>query len=941
MGMTRDPDRWSRLDEVFQGALELPAAYRTAYLDRACDGDRDLRVEVEAMLAAEAIGLERLVPGDEQPPADPDPFLGMRLGPWQIVEFIGRGGMGTVYLAERADGQYEQRVALKLVPASAHRNRAHVRFRAETHILGRLSHPNIARLLDAGFTPEGSAYLVMEYVDGSPVTTYCDARRLTIEQRLRLFLAVANATQHAHQSLIVHRDLKPSNILVSRGGEVKLLDFGIAKLLEANHPLADETTPELRALTPAYAAPEQLRGDPVTTATDVYVLGAVLYELLTGSRPGAEHEPGASPEVRGVPLAQPLVPPAPSTSIRRRLKTGAPEAQAALMGVAAARRSSPARLARSLAGDVDRVVLKALQPEPARRYGSAGMLAADIERALDGRPVEAQPDRVAYRMRRFAGRHRVGVSMTALLVLLIVASAVVALLQARAVAIERDRARLQASRAERVLALVGDLFELARPGAVSSQEITARELLDQGTSRISSQLAGDPAVQASLFNVAGRLYSNLSLHDAAIEVLQQALALEVREEPRGSLTQAQTMHSLGELYIKKNDYAAAERFLRNALSLRRASGAPPAEIAATLEALGRGLSFVGRDAEAKAALQEAVGIRRREPGPPGELMSALNELAVILHRLGDMRTAEPLFREAADVGRRVAGPSPEKVVGLLHHARLTQRFDRDLEGAEPIYREALGMARSLYSEDHQTTATILGELARNVRDRGRLSEAEALARDAMDMFGRLYGSRHRETMIASQTLASVLRKQGRTGDAERLLRGALETARTLFSAGHPMVLGASRSLAAVLDQRQQFAESLGLRQSELADAIDLRGPGDVYVALALAGLGHHALASGDLRLADTSFRRALELRRQMHPSGHWRIDEARGMVAVVALRAGRFDESEPGLLAAYEGLRAHRGAAAAETLAARRHLADLYDRWNRPQRAAQYRSSQR
>ena len=404
-----------------------------------------LRAEVEAMLAADAVAVERFVVGDEPLASESDPFVGMRLGPWLIVEVIGHGGMGTVYLAQRADGQYDQRVALKIVRSSMPPERASLRFKAETHILARLSHPNIARLLDAGLTPEGSAYLVMEHVDGCPVTEYCDARRLTVDERLRLFLTVCDATQHAHQSLVVHRDLKPSNILVSRSGEVKLLDFGIAKLLERNHPLADETAPELRALTPAYAAPEQIRGEPVTTATDVYVLGVVLYELMTGSRP-PHNEPDTT-----LTAGSNILPSAPSTSVRRRIKSRGAEDRPAVAAVAEARRTTPARLARHLEGDIDRVVLKALQPEASRRYGSAGMLAEDIGRLLEGRPVAAQPDTVAYRVRRFIGRHRVGVAMTAVLFLSVVAFAILAMLQARAVAIERDRARLQASRAERVL----------------------------------------------------------------------------------------------------------------------------------------------------------------------------------------------------------------------------------------------------------------------------------------------------------------------------------------------------------------------------------------------------------------------------------------------------------------------------------------------------------
>jgi serine/threonine-protein kinase len=839
--------------------------------------------------------------------------------------------MGTVYLAERADGQYEQRVALKVIRGCAHEPGAVGRFGAEAHILARLSHPHIARMIDAGFTPEGSAYLVMEHVDGSPVTTYCDAHRLPIDDRLRLFGMVARATQHAHQSLVVHRDLKPSNIFVSHTGDVKLLDFGIAKLLEPDHPLAGETTHGMRALTPAYAAPEQLRGEAVTTAADVFVLGAVLYELLAGQRPAlASSNDGAGLDRLTAPVA-------PSQSIRRLIgKEAGDRAKAA--DIAHARHTTPVRLARRLAGDIDRVVVKALQPDPERRYGSAGQLADEIDRILDGRPVFAQPDTLAYRARRFAGRHRVAVAMTAALAAIVLSFAVIAGLQARALAVERDRARLEANRASRVAVLAADLFKLAEPGATAGQTISARALLEQGRARIASELAGDPAMQAALFNVVGRVYSNLSLHNTAIEIFQQALALERKDRPQGSLTQAETMHWLAELYVRTNDYAAAERFFREALMLRQSLGAPQGEMAATLEALGRALSFTGRHGEAEVPLSQAVAIRRREPTSPGELMSALNELAVTLHRKGDMTRAEPLFREAVEVGRRIPGASSEKVNGLLSLARFAHQFDRDAARAEPLYREALGMARTIYPEDHQDTGTCLGELARVVRDRGQYADAEALAREALGMFTRLFGVRHRETMIISQTLASILREQRKLADAETLLRDALTTSQMLFKEGHPMTLGAQRSLAGVLDDQKRFAESLEIRQAELASAIKAGGGEDVYVALALAGLGQHGLASGNLSLAESSFARALAVRQKLHPPDHWRVAEARGMMGAVRLRHGRLAEAEPDLLRAFETLTAQRGASAPETEAARARLVDLYEQWNRPAQAQRYRT---
>ena len=937
--MTRESNWWTRLDAVFQAVLELPPAERPAYLDRVCRGDPDLRAEVEEMLAAEGtsdpLDLDRFVPPSDPFTPETDPFIGMRLGAWCVLHAIGHGGMGTVYLAERADGQYEQRVALKLLRGSAQQPGAASRFRSETHILARLSHPNIARLLDAGFTPEGSAYLVMEYVEGSPITTHCDAQHLAVDQRLRLFRMAARATQHAHQSLVVHRDLKPLNIFVSATGEVKLLDFGIAKLLRPDHPLAGQTTSEMHALTPDYAAPEQLRGEPVTTASDVFVLGAVLYELLTGQRPAESGFTG------GATGEQPSLPQAPSQSIRRRLAAKDAESQACSVAIAKARGTTPARLARRLEGDIDRIVLKALQPEPHRRYSSAEHLADDIDRLLDGRPVLAQPDRLMYRARRFVGRHRVGVFMTATLFAVALSFAVVAVWQARAVAVERDRARLEANRAARVTVLLAELFKLAEPGASTGQSITARQLLDAGRSRIASELAGDPAMQAALFNVVGRLYSNLSLHDTAIEIFQEALALERKERAQGSLTQAETMHWLGELHVRKNDYVSAERFFRDALLLRQALGAPADDVAATLEALGRALSFSGRHGEAEVPLQQAVEIRRRQQTSPAALMSALNELAITLHRKGDMEVAERLFREAVEVGRSVPGSSPEKVNSLLNLARLVHRFDRDPNRAEPMYRESLALARAIYPDDHEDLATCLGELARAVRDQRKLPEAEALAREARAMFTRLFGVRHRETMIASQTLASIRLAQGDTREAETLSREAFATARQLFKDGHPLTLGAQRSLAALLDDQKRFKESLELRQAELASATKTLGAEDVYVALALTGLGQHGLASGNLPLAESSFRRALDVRERLHGSRDWRTAEARGMVGAMRLRAGRFAEAEPDLLSAYEALQTLRGPTAPETSAVRVRLVELYERWNRHAQAQQYRTPAR
>jgi serine/threonine protein kinase len=934
MASIRDADWWPRLDAAFQGALELPEGERAGYLDRVCGAGSRLRGEVDDMLAAvgpeHALEIERLVQDADDAPSDADPFVGIRLGPWRVVDVIGHGGMGTVYLAERDDGQYQQHVALKLV-RSPGRPDGSPRFTAEAHILARLSHRNIARLIDAGHTPEGSAYLVMEYVDGSPVTAYADAHRLTIEDRLRLFRVVCEATQHAHQALVVHRDLKPSNILVSRAGEVKLLDFGIARLLEPDQPLAEPTRPGLRALTPAYAAPEQLRGEPVSAAADVYVLGAVLYELLTGQRPGGGPEAAMSAP-RDAPVTV-----APSVAVRRQIAAIHAGAETS-SPLAAARQTSPARLIRRLSGDVDSVVLKALQPEPERRYGSAGQLADDLQRLLDGRPVLAQPDTRGYRLRRFVGRHRVGVAALSAMAILVVAFAIVAALQARAVAIERDRARLEAARAERVALLVTDLFKLAEPAAGRGRTIAARELLDQGSQRIAVELRDDPETQAALFNAIARVYGNLGLHDAAIEVLERALARASAASGMGTLTRAETLHLLGERHASKNDHATAEGRFREALALRRQLHAPVTEVAATLEGLGRTLNGANRYAEARAMLEDAVAIRRSEPGvSPAELMSGLHELGLLVHFAGDTARAERLFRESVAVGERIAGPSRAKIVSLRQHAQLVAQFDHAPARAEPLLREALAMARAIHPGDHEDTAICLGALSESLRGLRKLPEAETSAREAATMMRRLYGPGHVETLSARLDLARVLNAADKFVEAEQILRDSLADARSFLGDGHPTTIVTARGLATVLEQQGRSAQALAVRRDELARTTKALGGGDVFVATGLTGLGQHGLTSGQLALAESYFVKALEVRQTLHPAGHWRIDEARGMVGVARLRARRFDAAEADLLAAYEGLRAHRGPDAVETRAVRAHLADLYERWDRPERARQYR----
>ncbi|MGE0814100.1 MAG: tetratricopeptide repeat protein [Vicinamibacterales bacterium] len=870
---------WQALDALFHAARDRPPAARAAFLTEACPEDPALRAEVEAMLEAEApehaLAIERLVP---DPPAAPasDPIVGMRLGPWKVVDVLGHGGMGTVYLAERADGQYRQRVALKLVPGAAAGPQSS-RFAVELEALARLTHPNIAHLIDAGTTPEGSPYLVMEFVDGQPITAACDAGQLSVADRLRLFRVVCEATQHAHQALVVHRDLKPSNIFVSRSGEVKLLDFGIAKLLEPEGRAVEATESAWRALTPAYAAPEQLRGQPVTTATDVYVLGAVLFELLTGLRPS-----GATGDIR-----LPAPPTAPSAAVARLAASRQDDATGRARDTASARATTPARLARELSGDIDRVVQKAIDPEPGRRYGSAGQLGDEIGRLIEGRPVLARPASAAYRTRRFLLRHRWGTAATAVLVALLAAFGVLAVRQAIAVAEERNRARQQSQRAERVSRLLGDLFSLAGAAPAGGDAGPPRAFLDTGAERIATELAGDPATQAELFSIVGRVYGNLALHTRGTEVLERALLLQRQSQPDGSLAQAETLKQLGDLLILRSDFQGAERRLREALVLQRALDAPPADRARTLVALGRTLGFQNSNADARPLLAEAVDTWRRMPdAPPSDLMAAVYELGMVYHRSGDLALGERYLREAVEIGRAIRDPSPAKVEALMGLARLRHRFQRDAAGAEPVYREALQLARSLYEGDHQDVATCLGELARDVRDQGRLAEAETFARQSLEMFTRLYGATHRETAISTQTLASIQHERGRTAEAVATQRVALASAVGALGEGNPIALGARRALSGLLEAAGRMDEALALRTEELRIARAAFGQGDVYTAIALSGLGDHWMLARRPVEAVAAYRSALAVRTALHPAGHPRIADARAALEKALAAAG-------------------------------------------------------
>src|SRR3984885_9291410 len=519
---------------------------------------------------------------------------GDRIGPYRILRTLGVGGMGEVYLAERADAEFEQQVAIKVVHGSLRGVQS--RLKVERQILAQLDHPNIAHLLDGGSLPDGTAYIVMEYVDGVPIDVFCDSNRLDINARLRLFQTVCAAVHYAHQNLIVHRDLKPSNILVTAAGVPKLLDFGIAKLLDDRqsslHTVA-VTHADLRVMTPDHASPEQVRGQPITTSSDVYVLGVLLYKLLCGASPFVIPSMRLSEIERAICEKDPLP---PSQTV------GDDSAESNSM--AEARGTTAKRLKRSLVGDLDNIVLMAMRKEPERRYGSAEQLASDIQRYLDGKPVIARRDTVSYRTSKFVKRHWLPVSAAAAATFVVIAFSISTYVQSVRIAAERDRVEQQRevaeherARAEEVSSFLVNLFKLSDPGENRGNQVTAREILDSGAKRLQAGLQDQPATKAALLSAVGSVYDSLGQFQDALPLLDESLQLQAQSQDR---SRVDTLLELGRARIGAGDLPGAEAPLQEALhTAQRDSGASSVQTGHSLWSLGMLRFEQGRNAEAK------------------------------------------------------------------------------------------------------------------------------------------------------------------------------------------------------------------------------------------------------------------------------------------------------------------------------------------------------
>jgi eukaryotic-like serine/threonine-protein kinase len=837
------PERWQRIQEIFGEAIELPIGpAREAFLEQECADDAELRTKIRQMLVLDdASSVLDATPRDLAEAVrtlEPDGNARPTVGPYRIVREIGRGGMGAVYLAERED--VGKRVALKLVRGGLAAPEHLERFLIEQRVLARLEHPNIAPLLDAGTTEDGTSYLAMELVEGEPLDTFCDTRRLTLPERLSLFAQVCEAVQYAHQNLVVHRDLKPSNILVTSQGVVKLLDFGIAKLLasEGDDTGTGITRTGARLLTPEYAAPEQVLGESITTATDVYSLGVVLYELLTGHRP-FETTGRRWGELEGEVLTR--MPTRPSSAVARSRDLAVFAGTSHCIDpeeISAARSTTPVGLQRALRGDLDTIVLKALEKGPSRRYASARQLLDDLERHRQGVPILARPATFGYRTHKFVRRHRAGVAASAAFLTLIAGMTAVIGIEQAGASRERERAHLEAEKVELAAEFLGQLFATSDPRQARGRLISTPALLEWGE-RNASVLQRQPEVKAQVLTRIGEAYVGLGLYQRATPLFERALELRRALHPgdhpdvAGSLWWVAVMRTeqaafgeserlfreslamrrrlfgnehpqvveglsgLGFVLVNRGDLHSAEQAYREGLSIEMpVPGGPPRTIPGPLNGLAFSLIEQGRYAEAEPHAREALASTRVDEGMDHPFyMIALAHLARALHGTGEVEEAEALFREAIEKAHRIQGERhPRLAVYLEWYASLLMEKG-DAAGAERAYRRALEIQRQALAPAHFFLVPTLVGLGQLLTDTHRPQEAEPLLREALAVGQQRLPATHPNLAQARSELGACLAALGRTAEAEPLLAAGYAALREALGKEHPLTRRARERLS--------------------------------------------------------------------------------------------------------------------------------------------------
>lgn len=852
-------ERWRQVEAAVARVLELSRLEGVAFLaDIECEDPQvasEVRQLLEACHAAEKV--PPLALADEPEVAEE---LGSAIGDYRLVRKLGSGGMATVFLAERDDGEFQRHAAVKILHRELGDSFSERRFETERQILASLRHPRIARLFDGGHTAAGQPFFVMDWIDGLPIDQYCENERLSIPERLKLVRQICDAVHYAHQKLVVHRDLKPSNILVSRSGAPFLLDFGIAKLLDATTFGGQEvTSTQWRAATPSYSSPEQLRGETISTTSDVYSLGVLLYRLLAGHLPFApDSSKWLVAKLDGIPVAL------PSRELDSELLL------------------EDQRLAqRRVRGDLDSIVAKAMRPEPELRYSSAAELGEDLEHFLAGRPVRARAGSLLYRAGKAIRRNKVLTAAILGTFLLTLAFGVARASQARVVAAARDQAEAERDRAEGVTEFLVDMFAVSHPTEGMGSSISSRELLDFAADRISPSLAHQPALQAEMLETVGRIYLNLGLTDKASELLQTSYDRRLSLYGPETVELADSLQHLAQVALDKSQMGEAQSLITRAIEIYRRWGGGDARLGAALvleahihlqrEDFGAGIRY----------LREALVLFERSLGPRSwQVADALTTLGAALSRRGQEQEAEENLERALGLVRELFGPRHPYVASTLTDLAAVNYEGQRWERCEELSKEALAIFREVVPENHRLIGSSLSQLGLCLDARGELGPAEEIWRQLLAQKRTQYPRGHRSVGIAMHNLANTLLARGKLAEAETLYRQTLKMAADLFGPINPYMPQGYYGLALTLDEAGQFRQAGDAFRravgylSQISESAVQPKHGSVRVRFARFLLQH-----GHAEEAEAEALAALALLSRFFPDDHQQMRAVRELVS--------------------------------------------------------------